>query len=225
VPARAAVVCILLASPRMVATRTSTIARTDRTSLQKGRRVAGVRLIVSALTAAVLVTPAQAQVAQGDGVPPHVRPEPEMRALVADAARGSLAIRGLIDHLEGLDVTVYVRQRAFAQTELEGRVALLAATGVHRYLVIELACGRPRLTQMATLGHELHHAMEIADEPSVVNAQTLAAFYTRIGRRSDYWGGRMMFETEAAAEAGLRVRRELLTNSTRLNTTRRSNGS
>jgi hypothetical protein len=182
-------------------------------------------LLVSAVTAAVLVTPAQAQVAQGDGVPPHVRPEPEMRALVAGAARGSLAIRGLIDHLEELDVTVYVRQRAFAQTELEGRVALLAATGVHRYLVIEIACGRPRLTQMATLGHELYHAVEIADEPSVVNAQTLAAFYMRIGRRSDYWGGRMMFETEAAAEAGLRVRRELLTNSTRVNTTRRSNGS
>ena len=215
----------MLASPRMVATRTGTIARTDRTSLQQRLRAAGVRLIVSAVTAAGFVTPAQAQVAQGDGVPPHVRPEPGMRSLVSDAARGSSAIRGLIDHLEGLDVTVYVRQRAFAQTELEGRVALLAATGAHRYLVIELACGRPRLTQMATLGHEFYHAVEITDEPSVVNAQTLAAFYTRIGRRSDYWGGRMMFETEAAAEAGLRVRRELLTNSTTVNTTRRGNGS
>ena len=206
----------------MVATRMSTIARTDRTSLTARLRAGGVASIVGTVTAAVLVAPttAQVQVAPVDGVPPHVRPEPEMRGLVGDAARGSTAIRGLIDHLEGLDVTVYVRQRAFAQTELEGRVALLAASGGHRYLVIELACGRPRLTQMATLGHELYHAVEIADEPSVVDARTLAAFYTRIGRRSDYWGGRMMFETEAAAEAGLRARRELLTNSTRVNSTR-----
>ena len=209
----------------MVATRTSTIARTGRTSLEERLRATGVRLIVVAVTAAALIAPAQAQVAPVDEASPHVRPEPEMRGLVGDAARGSTAIRGLIDHLEGLDVTVYVRQRAFAPTELEGRVALLAASGGHRYLVIELACGRPRLTQMATLGHEFYHAVEIADEPSVVNAQTLAAFYTRIGRRSDYWGGRMMFETEAAAEAGLRVRRELLTNSTTVNTTRRGNGS
>jgi hypothetical protein len=206
----------------MVATRISTIERTDRKSLQARLRAAGVRSIVSAFTAALLVAPAaaQAQGAPADGVPPHVRPEREMRGLVGDAARGSTAIRGLIDHLEGLDVTVYVRQRAFAQSELEGRVALLAASGGHRYLVIELACGRPRLAQMATLGHELYHAVEIADEPSVVDARTLAAFYTRIGRRSDYWGGRMMFETEAAAEAGLRARRELLTNSTRVNSTR-----
>lgn len=219
----------------MTVARARSIARRSRTSRKDSRsqerpgvaRIAAVAFLVSTLTAAVVVTSAQAQVAPVDATPvPHVRAEPEVRELVADAARGSQEIRSLIDRLEELDVTVYVRARTFVQTDLDGRVALLAAASGRRYLVIELACGRPRLTQMGTLGHELYHAVEIAEEPSVVDARTLAALYTRIGRRTDYWGGRMMFETEAAADAGLRVRRELFTNSTRVNSTRRrTNGS
>jgi hypothetical protein len=203
----------------MAGASTSTIERGGRTSCTERLGPAGFAFLVSTITAAaaaVGVTSAQTQVAPVDGIHvPHVRPEHEVRELVGDAARGSPAIRGLIDRLEALDVTVYVRIRAFLQTDLEGRVALLSANGAHRYLVIELACGRPRLSQMATLGHELYHAVEIADEPSIVDARTLAAFYGRIGRRTEAWGGRQTFETEAAADAGLRARRELLTNSTR----------
>jgi len=34
-----------------------------------------------------------------------------------------------------------------------------------RFLVIELGCARPLLSQPATLAHELRHAVEIADAP------------------------------------------------------------
>ena len=138
-----------------------------------------------------------------------------MQRLVDEAARRSPAIREWIDRLQELDVTVYVRARTFSQLDLEGRVALLSTAGSHRYLVIELACGRSELTQMATLGHELFHAIEIAEEPSVVNADTLADLYSRIGRKTSDSGGLRTFETEAAAAAGLRARRQLLINSTR----------
>jgi len=52
-----------------------------------------------------------------------------------------------------------------------------------------------------------------------VDTRTLAAFYERIGRQTGNAGGRLTFETDAAANAGLRARRELL-----VNLTRRSNG-
>ena len=207
---------------------TRTTERRDRKSCKESSGFAASALLVSLVTAAVVVTPApaQAQVAPvddstvDDSAPaPHVRPEAELRALVDDATRGAPSIRGLIDRLEALDVTVYIRVRAFAQPDLEGRVALLSVVGEHRYLVIELACPRTRLAQMATLGHELYHAVEIANEPSIVDARTLAAFYTRIGRRTDDWSGRQMFETDAAADAGVRARRELV-----INSTRRANG-
>ena len=150
--------------------------------------------------------------------PPHVRAEGAMKRLVDEAARRSAAIHDGIARLQDLDVTVYVRARAFAQADLDGRVALLSTIGPHRYLVIELACGRAELTQMATLAHELFHAIEIAEEPAVVNAETLAVLYERIGIRTRDGGGLRTFETEAAAAAGLRARRQLLTS------TRHGNG-
>jgi hypothetical protein len=145
----------------------------------------------------------------------HVRGERGMQRLIDEAARRSPAIQSSIDRLDSLDVVVYVRGALFTAVDLDGRVALLSTVGARRYLVIELACGRSELTQMTTLGHELFHAIEIAEEASVVSAGTLAAFYSRIGKQTgDSRGGRT-FETEAAAAAGLRVRRQLLTSSTR----------
>jgi hypothetical protein len=115
--------------------------------------------------------------------PPHVRPEHGVRSLVEEATRRSPLIRELIERLEGLDVTVYIRARTFKATGLDGRTALLATAGSRRYLVIELACERSEVVQMATLGHELYHATEIAEEPSVVSAATLAKLYERSGGR------------------------------------------
>jgi len=144
------------------------------------------------------------------GQTPHVRGEGGMQRLVDDAARRAPAIREWIDRLEELDITVYVRARVFTQLDLDGRIGLLSAAGGHRFLLIELACGRSEVSQMATLGHELFHALEIAEEPSVVSAATLAELYSRIGIQTGDHTGRLTFETEAAAAAGLRARRQLL---------------
>jgi hypothetical protein len=145
---------------------------------------------------------------------PHVRGEGGMQRLVDDAAQRSPAIREWINRLEALDIPVYVRGRVFTQLDLDGRIGLLAAAGGHRFLVIELACGRSEVSQMATLGHELFHAIEIAEEPSVVSAATLADLYSRIGIETGDQRGRRTFETEAAAAAGLRARRQLLSTRT-----------
>jgi hypothetical protein len=148
---------------------------------------------------------------------PHVRPDAGVRDLVEDATRRSPAIRELRDQLETLDVTVYIRTRAFTVAELEGRVAPLSSNGAHRYLVIELACARSELSQMTALGHELHHAVEIAREPSIVDARTLAAYYARVGIQIGDSDGKRTFETTAAAAAGTRVRRDVLTSRARNN--------
>ena len=143
--------------------------------------------------------------AAADPIPvPHVRPETAtLRALTAQAAGRSPAVHELIERLSRSDVVVYVRH--------DGRIGILSAVGDRRYLVIELACDRSELVQMATLGHELHHALEIAGEPSIVDSRTLALFYARIGVRSYPMGHAQTFETQAAADMGARVRHELLT--------------
>ena len=146
---------------------------------------------------------------------PHVRGEGGMQELIDDAARRSPEIRASIDRLQDLDVIVYVRARLLPQTDLDGRIALLSVAGRHRYLIIELACGRSELTQMATLGHELFHAIEIAEEPSAVSAETVATLYSRIGIKTGDQQGLRTYETEAAAAAGMRARRQLLTRTMR----------
>jgi hypothetical protein len=234
VAAGAIVVCILLASScmtRITGSGNETTAREGRIlrpfdtprivpSRVRGRQAlhderswchAGFAFLVTAVVLASVPV-----IAQEAWTPPaHVRPERGVTSLVEEASRRSPFIRELIDRLEGLDVTVYIRSRVFLMSDLEGRIALLSAAGSHRYLVIELACGRNGFSQMATLGHELYHATEIAAEPSIVDPQTLAAFYTRIGTQTNDNIGRRTFETQAAADAGRRTRRELLSSSTR----------
>ena len=137
------------------------------------------------------------------GQTPHVRGEGGMQRLVDGAAQRSPAIREWIDRLE-----------VFTRLDLDGRIGLLSVVGGHRFLIIELACGRSEVSQMATLGHELFHAIEIAEQPSVVSAATLADLYSRIGIQTGDHTGRLTFETEAAAAAGLRARRQLLSTRT-----------
>ena len=200
----------------------STIAeknRADRSNRSDAPAVSRTVCLAAILTLAVGATLQAQDRPIGDASSPHVRPALEIRALIDEAALGSPEIRASIDRLEALDVTVYIRAVTFVTSDLDGRVALLARAVGHRYLVIEIACGRSRLAQMSTLAHELHHALEIAEEPSVIDARSLAAFYERVGRKTSDWGGRLTFETDAAANAGLRARRELLVYSTR-----RSNG-
>jgi hypothetical protein len=143
---------------------------------------------------------------------PHLRPETAtLRALTAQAAARSPIVHELIDRLDGSEVVVYVRHRMFGSVLLDGRIGVLSAVAERRYLVIELACDRSELVQMATLGHELHHALEIAAEPSIVDSRTLTRFYARIGIPSHPMGHGQTFETRAAADVGMRVRHQLLT--------------
>jgi hypothetical protein len=199
-------------------TPTRPVQRTDRTIPGAANRTC--RAIFAALASVAVsrfAAPLFAQAVDRDPCtpPPHVRPAPELRALVDEATRRSLAIRVLRAQLEAFDITVYIRSRVFAERDLDGRIAMLAVHGPHRYLVIELSCTRSTLVQMATLGHELFHAVEIAGEPSVIDAGSLAALYGRIGVETGDSVGRRTFETDAAADAGRRARRELLGNTRR----------
>jgi len=63
---------------------------------------------------------------------------------------------------------------------------------------------------MTMFGHELQHAVEIADAPEVVDVPSLVAFYRRVGQVMSS-GGRT-FETNAAVATERRVLLELVEN-------------
>jgi hypothetical protein len=159
----------------------------------------------------VLMTAALALADIPAGAAPHVRPETrDARQLLDQLTTRSITARSLVDRLDDSDVVVYVRHRVFTVSTLDGRIGFLQSTQPSRYLIVELACGRPQLDQLVTLGHELQHAVEIADADAVVDPRSLAAYYSRIGERT--WSIReaQTFETSAARDISVKIRHELL---------------
>ena len=59
---------------------------------------------------------------------------------------------------------------------------------------------------MASIGHELRHAIEVIDDPSVTNSSTMFFLYQRIGSQGTEQGA---METPAAVAAGDAVRSEV----------------
>jgi hypothetical protein len=141
---------------------------------------------------------------------PHIRPvTAEARELFDELLARSPTAQQLADRLEESDVIVYVRHRWFATDAINGHIGLASSDPHHRYLIIELACRRTRLQQLETLGHEMRHAVEIADAASVTNPASLSELYRRIGHYVSGTGGLEAFETNGAAETGRQVRSEL----------------
>jgi hypothetical protein len=66
--------------------------------------------------------------------------------------------------------------------------------------------GRTEL--IALIGHELRHALEVAQVPDVRDESALVRLYERIGQRSVKGHE---YDTNAAQDAGRAVRKELVT--------------
>jgi hypothetical protein len=167
---------------------------------------------IAAAASLYFATSAQAHTPPDPGpAPARIRPETsEGRELLAELIARSATAQRLVDHLEQSDVVVYVRYRWFATESINGHIGLMSSDPQHRYLIIELACRRTRLEQLVTLGHELRHAVEIADVPWVTDASSLSTLYRRIGEAVNVSGTVEAYESNAAAETSHQVRSELV---------------
>lgn len=164
------------------------------------------------IAAGAIVVAATLSSAQGAdrATPPHVRgATADAAELLDELIARSPTVRDLVDRLDHSDLVIYVRYQWFSTATLRGRIGFLAADQHRRLLAIEIACRYTRTDQLVALGHELQHAVEIADAPAVWDVRSLAAFYTSIGERTGYVSQSETFETTAAAEMGRRVRNEL----------------
>jgi len=160
----------------------------------------GVLLLVSSLMAPT--------VPRVDGG--HLRSsEPDVRAVIDDGLQRSSLFRDLVLQLSVSDVIVYVASDCSMPSFLFGKTTFMSAGGGMRYVMIGIACARATRERVAILGHELQHAIEIAEAPSIVDQESLAAQYKRIGFMSDGFMPGSGFDTNAAIETGRRVWAEL----------------
>jgi len=175
------------------------------------RTCTGLALIAVALSAG---TARSAEAAEGPGdardnaqTVRHLRTvDSRLHALIVDGASRSPSFRTLVDRLRRSTVIVYVEARPLPGN-LSGRLTFVGRGQRWRYLRIEIECRQSTTSQIAALGHELQHAIEIADAAAAVDQASIRTLYGTIGFATDDTQRR--FESDAARDAGSRVRREL----------------
>ena len=134
----------------------------------------------------------------------HVRAlDPRVREWIELGAANSRTLDGLLSRLAKSDVIVYVQVLDRIPGGAAGQIFFVTSTETARYLRIELDGRRSLVEILATLGHELEHAAEIAAAPHVRDSRAMAAMYLRPGDPSTW------YDSAAARLTGERVRDEL----------------
>src|SRR5688572_21525613 len=154
-------------------------------------------LVIPGLTAGDPISPAS---------PTGVRSSsPALAALIARATKESRTFRGLIETIEASDGIVYVE---VGECGYYVRSCLVGVTtaGRFRMLWIELDTEKTDVDLIASIAHELRHAVEILSDSNVRSSAAMFAFYTRYGKRAR---GPSAFETTAAIDASNAVRSEI----------------
>ena len=167
------------------------------------------RCLLVTLASFVFALVTVATVYGGDRIPRLRTTDRHMRALLKEGLAHSASLRALVNRLAAGNVVVYLRC-AQLSPRLDGQLTFVSAAGGFRYLVVHVAMDRPWYRRIVTLGHELQHAVEIADDPDIIDQAALARAYTRIGfARVPGQHAARSFDTLAAIAVGEQVRREL----------------
>lgn len=142
----------------------------------------------------------------------HVRFEtPRLQQLVEQALDDSATLRGLIGYLDASDVVAYVRCEPRLRNQTSGYLTFVSQAGGLRYVLIRVAYLGSRMTQVALVGHELQHAVEVADAKGIVDGESFHRAYKRMGYLNQFSSidGLVAYETENARQVGERILREL----------------
>jgi hypothetical protein len=123
-----------------------------------------------------------------------------------------MTFRDLVDGIGKTDAIVYVEAGVCAFGHLDGcLLPSIAATASSRYLRIALTQPlrlRSRNRLIALIGHELQHALEVAERPDIIDVTSMTEMFRRIGFPLK---GRSGYETSAARAAGAAVLRDMQT--------------
>lgn len=142
-------------------------------------------------------------------IDPHVRSEErEILETLAHGVSVSPSLHALVDRLDVSDVVVYLGFDRSPSPRLAGHLTLIAAVPGRRYLRVAIDRRLNGLQRVGILGHELQHAVEIAESPWVTDETSLSTLYRRIGFRSDGATGEC-FESVGAIFAGRSVEKEM----------------
>jgi hypothetical protein len=112
----------------------------------------------------------------------HVRPvHPDLLKLVDEGVAQSDTFRSLVDRLQQTDVVALI-EYGNLPTDLAGGLRFITRAGSLRLLRVSIKRTLARRQMIATIAHELQHALEIAAAAEVVDEASLQSFYRKIDR-------------------------------------------
>ena len=166
---------------------------------------------VPLMLSAMLALPAAAPLTESavlEAPTRHIRAmDPAMESVLKRGFRKSPAFAALMRRLQYSDVIVYVEDVPRLPGALEGRLMMMPQAHGHRYIRIQIARRGAPEDWIAVLGHELQHAVEVADAMDVRDQAGMIKLYQQIGTR----GENNVYDTIAAQEMGRTVRRQVAT--------------
>jgi hypothetical protein len=129
---------------------------------------------------------------------------PVIGALIREAAARSTTFRGLVERIDASDGMVYVAEGNCGSGVRACLLLTLTMMGPNRLLRILVDARAADRDLMASIGHELQHAVEVLNYRSVSSSSEMILLYKRI---CDVCG--RSFETNAAIRTGNMIRGEL----------------
>lgn len=164
-----------------------------------------VRAVFIALAGIGLAQP----VAAGDGEPTIARvrsTDPSVAALIDRAARQSATFQRLLATIQHTNGMVQIEPGVCGHSVRACLRMWMEAAASYRFLrvAIDRLKGDSDVDVMASMGHELQHAVEALSEPGITDGTRLYSFFQRFAPTE---GDR--FETTAAIHVGEAVRNEL----------------
>jgi hypothetical protein len=118
-------------------------------------------------------------------------------ALIQEGTEHSPTFRRLVNTIDATNGLVYVEQGTCHHHVRACLVLTVQVAGPYRLLRILVDIHTIHGELLASIGHELQHAVEALSDPHVTDSTSIFNFFDRIGQR-----GQDRFETVAATEAG-----------------------
>ena len=141
---------------------------------------------------------------------PRLRPQDSRSVLVLkEGAARSATFRALVNRIEASNLIVYITVSPTMKSTLSGALTWMTRAGDYRYVRASISTELPFDQMIASVAHELQHAVEVIEDESVTDERSLIALYKRIGQPSRA-AGPSGWETIAAQRTGSQVRRELV---------------
>lgn len=167
-------------------------------------------LLTVALVAVLSISSASSALAAERIGGPRLRPQdPRSTLVLKEGAARSATFRALVNRIEASNLIVYITVSPIMKSSLSGALTWMTRAGDYRYVRASISSDLPFNQMIASVAHELQHAIEVIEDESVTDEPSLVALYKRIGQPSRA-AGPSGWETTAAQRTGLQVRRELV---------------